>query len=590
MNHKHIAVLPEDVINKIAAGEVIERPASVVKELLENSLDAGATDIITEIAGGGKKLISVTDNGSGIPADEAATAFQRHATSKISTFDDLEKLSSLGFRGEALPSIASVSKVTMITRAASENAATCIQVKAGKISAAADTGAKPGTVVRVEDLFFNTPARQKFLKSDNTEYSHILSTVLEQAIAHFTVGFTLINNGKEELRAPEAKKPEERLYDLFGKELLQELLPLKLEQKFLTITGFVGTPAAARPNRNRQYFYVNNRSVRHRLLNHALSAGYETLLPNGKYPAAFIYFDLDPELVDVNVHPTKREVRFSNESAIHELLVKAVRNALQTSRNIPVIEEKSSYQIPLAGKTLGAVLDRPVIPQEKETFFDLGETTTYSYTLKNDQPFNTLLLGEVDILGQADNAYIVAAAKTGLFIIDQHAASERIMYEKLRQEFLADKIQSQKLLLPINLELDRPELEVILSHMNLLTKLGWEVEEFGKNAILIRALPAILEKTGDRQCILDIVRELAAVREITDQPTAADIKDRSLDNILKLSACHAAVRVGDELALPEMRHLVNTLLSAKTPYTCPHGRPTIIQLTKTELNKRFGRT
>lgn len=588
MSTRQIKVLPEEVINKIAAGEVIERPASIVKELLENSLDAGSTEIIIEIKNGGKKLISVTDNGKGIAAQEVGLAFQRHATSKISTFADLDTLATLGFRGEALPSIAAVAKVTLTTRTAGEISATKIQIQGGKIINLSEEGANPGTSIKVENIFYNTPARLKFLKTDNTEFSHILNNLMEQAIANFKVAFTLVNDGKQILKAPAAAKLEERLFDLFGREKQQNLLPLRLEQKFLSISGFISPPTVNTSARNQQYFFVNSRCVRHRTLNHAINAGYDTLLPKGNFPQVFIFYNISPELVDVNVHPAKREVRFSNEGAIHELTVKAIKNALSHSTIIPDLKEKTTYEIPLASNSIGAVLDFP--QPQNENLFQENKSPTVTYTNRSKAPVNSISLGEIYVLGQADNAYIVATSQTGLFIIDQHAASERVMYEKLQDEYKRRAIQSQKLLIPINLELDAASKQILLNHGKLLEQLGWEVEEFGATSVLIRALPAVLEKTGNRQFILDIIRELNQLQNIKENPTSTEVNNTVLDNIIKLSACHAALRVGDEMELPEISNLVKSLTSTKVPFSCPHGRPTIIRLSKDELNKRFGRS
>ncbi|MDD5259555.1 MAG: DNA mismatch repair endonuclease MutL [bacterium] len=588
MASRHIAILPEEVINKISAGEVIERPASAVKELLENSLDAGATAIDIEIKNGGKKLIQIADNGRGISAPEVPLSFQRHATSKISAFNDLDILDTLGFRGEALPSIAAVSKTTMVTRPADSLSAVKLVLQGGKIISQDEEGAKPGTTVSVESLFANTPARLKFLKSDATEFSHILNLITELAIANFKVAFTLVNNDRNVLKLAPAQKLEERLYDLFGQDIQKQLLPINLDQKFLSITGFITSPAAELSGRNQQYFFVNKRTIRHRLLNHALTAGYDNLLPTGKYPAVFIFFSINPELVDVNVHPAKREVRFSNEGAIHDLTVKAIRDTLHQPGVIREMKDTAgSYQIPLDQHSIPAMLHTDTAAAQ--TLLSVQEQM-FLYKAQPAETLKTAAFGDLKILGQADNAYIVASSGNELMIIDQHAASERVMYEKFKHEFEQRTIQSQKLLIPITLEIDVPSKNLLLAHGELLSQLGWEVEDFGATTLLVRALPAILEKAGDRQFILDIVQELARLQDIKDTPAKSEIRQSVLDNILKLSACHAAVRFGDQLQPSQISTIVSALTNTHNPYTCPHGRPTLIKLSRAELNKRFERT
>ncbi len=588
MSEKHIQVLPEEVINKIAAGEVIERPAAVVKELLENSLDAGAAAIEIEIKNGGKKLIRVADNGRGITGPEVPLAFQRHATSKIAAFNDLDILDTLGFRGEALPSIAAVSKATMVTRTAESVGATKLVIQGGKIITKGEEGAKPGTTVTIENLFANTPARLKFLKSDATEFSHILNLVTELAIANFKVAFSLINNDRKIFKLAPAQKLEERLYDLLGREIQKQLAPINLDQKFLSISGYITLPTAELSGRNQQYFFVNKRTIRHRLLNHALIAGYDNLLPAGKYPAVFIFFSINPELVDVNVHPAKREVRFSNEGAIHDLTAKAIRDALHQPGVIREMKDPAArYPLPLDQHSITAMLNTNTAPAQ--TLLAVQEQI-FSYTAQPAEMIKTTAFGDLKILGQADNAYIIASSGNELMIIDQHAASERVMYEKFKQEFEQKTIQSQKLLIPITLEIDLPSKNLLLGYSDLMSQLGWEVEDFGATTLLVRALPAILDKAGDRQFILDIVRELSRLQEIKDTPAKAEIQKTVLDNILKLSACHAAVRFGDTLQLNEISSIINALTSTANPYTCPHGRPTLIKLSRAELNKRFERT
>jgi DNA mismatch repair protein MutL len=476
----------------------------------------------------------------------------------------------------------------MVTRTAEVLSAAKLVMQGGKVLAQGEEGAKPGTTVSVEDLFANTPARLKFLKSDATEFSHILNLVTELAIANFRVAFSLVNNDRKVFKLAPAQKLEERLYDLFGRDIQKQLLPVKLDQKFISITGYITAPAANLSGRNQQYFFVNKRTIHHRLLNHALTTGYDNLLPAGKYPAVFIFFSINPELVDVNVHPAKREVRFSNEGAIHDLTAKAIRDALRQPEVIREMKDPAaSYQLPLDQHSIPAILHTDTAPEQG--LLSVQEQM-FLYKAQPQETVKTTAFGDLKILGQADNAYIIASSGNELMIIDQHAASERVMYEKFKREFEQKKIQSQKLLIPITLEIDLPSKNMLLAHGELMSQLGWEVEDFGATTLLIRALPAMLDKAGDRQFILDIVRELSRLQDIKDTPAKAEIHQAVLDNIFKLSACHAAVRFGDELQPSQISTIISSLTNTNNPYTCPHGRPTLIKLSRAELNKRFERT
>ncbi|VVB84360.1 DNA mismatch repair protein MutL [uncultured archaeon] len=478
-----IRILDEATINKIAAGEVIERPASVVKELIENSIDASATDIRIEAERGGKKLIRVTDNGSGMSREDASLSFIQHSTSKIQKIEDLDNVMTMGFRGEALSSICAVAKVEITTKTKDELAGTKVIVHGGKLNGINDTGAPDGTSVTVEELFFNTPARKKYMKSDSTELAHIVDVVTKNALGHNNVSFTLLHNGKELVRSP-ASPLQETILHIYGQDVARAMLPVNFSSRFAIITGAVSKPAITRGTMDAQSFYINSRNVTSRALGFALRKGFGTLLPQGRFPIAVLKISVDTKEVDVNVHPTKNQVRLSHEWKISEALTLAVGGALSKKDLTPQVTTTQSL---LYEKT-----DRPTMIREEGTQFRAPFKDTERRLRRTEMGIGgkaEIEKPDVKILGQVDALYVVAETKDGLMIIDQHAAHERILFEQVRDSKRTD---TQELIVPINLDLDPKEKVLMKECIPYLEEFGFRISEFGPDAFAITAIPLVL--------------------------------------------------------------------------------------------------
>ncbi len=555
-----IKVLPPEVISKIAAGEVVERPASVVKELVENSLDASATEIRVEVFKGGTSLIKVTDNGCGIPPQEVELAFARYATSKISSLKDLFGIRTLGFRGEALASIAAVSKVTLITRPPEEPIGVMIRVEGGKVVRKEPKGAPVGTTVSVESLFYNVPARRKFLRHPATETAHITEVVVHYALAYPEVKFTLFKEGQLSFQSPGSGDMREVLARIYGPEVAGVLLELKVVEGPLKLYGYIGPPFLHRPQRSHTFF-VNRRWVQDTMLSKALVEAYHGFLPSGRYPVAAISLEMDPSLVDVNVHPTKREVRFSNPEEIFQAFQKAVRRLLLSTQSSFAISSRpvSSPKGEAEQKALPIPQPKPAAPPEPA----LPLTKT---------------LPLLRVLGQVSLTYIVAEGPDGLYLIDQHSAHERVIYEKLKRE-KGKALPSQCLLEPITVEFTPYQSDLMEFLLPSLRDIGFELEEFGPNTWLVRAVPAPLARGDVRKAVRDFAEALASGG--TDHLEG--------DKVLATLACHCAVRAGDPLSMEEMRSLVQEIEALDVMQTCPHGRPTVVRISMERLAKEFGR-
>ncbi len=626
MNPK-ITILPNEVANHIAAGEVIERPASVVKELVENSIDAGAVQIDIEIGVGGKAYIRVRDNGYGMTRENARLAFERHATSKITCTEDISKISTLGFRGEALPSIASISKFKLLTQTAGTLVGTRIDIHGGELINVADTGTTPGTYIEVNDLFYRTPARIKFLKSPATELSYINNIITDQALAHPQIGFTVKNNAKQQLHLPANNDLLQRLAGLFGRDIVRELVELHRSAGSLELRGYIGLPSCHRANRNYQKMIINGRPVKDKVINHAIQQAYETLIPKRRYPVVFLFLSLPPQLVDVNVHPAKTEIRFINTQAIHELVVKGIRETLSVAlhssslpsfstssvsqdtsarqNNEPVFSEDDQ---PFASLQPTSVTDQhpssqpaqpflPVAPRAMPEF--TGRTSALGPSAFRRKPvpdFSSLtsqesliqpihggaaLFSTMRPIGQFDETYILAQAEQELFIIDQHAAHERVVYEKLKAQFCESEIDIQQLLFPVSIDLSHREQAILEDHLEVLKQYGLELEPFGGTTYLLKAVPALLAKTDYKKLLYDIIDQL--------ESSKTDTIERKLDEVLMLMACHAAIRAHQRLQESQIIALFRQMDALDLPYTCPHGRPTIIKISLSDLEKKFGR-
>lgn len=571
-----IHVLDDATINKIAAGEVIERPSSVVKELIENSIDAGASDIRVEVTKAGKKLIRVTDNGCGMSKEDAGLSFMKHATSKIAKIEDIETVRTMGFRGEALSSISAVARVEIITKTKDELSGTKVVVQGGKLTGASDTGAPDGTAVTVEELFYNTPARKKYLKSDSTELAHIIDVVTGNTLGHNNVSFTLLHNGAELLRSP-ASELGDTIIHIYGSKVARVMLPVYYESSLAKVTGFVSKPSLTRGSMDFQNFYINDRSIGSRAISFALRDGYGTLIPRGRFPIAILKIYVDTKEVDVNVHPTKNQVRLSHEREICDIVAEAVKIALSQKALIPdvgmhkqALLYENAPEIPLVRET-GAVFKASVKDTEKRLRRTerAGEEKS-----KKTESLN------IKVLGQVDAVYVIAETQDGLMIIDQHAAHERIFYEQVRESKRED---SQELIVPVNIELDSREKVLMKECIPHLEEFGFRISEFGPDAFAVTAVPNVLGRLEDPGLIHDIITDILSEGRIKDETGL-------FERVTKSIACRGAVKAGADFSPSQMQSLIEQLFMTENPYTCPHGRPTMVSFNRQELDRLFKRS
>jgi len=569
-----IKILDKEIVSQIAAGEVVERPASVVKEMVENSLDAGSSQISVEVRGGGVSLIRVMDNGSGIPAGEVAIAFERHATSKIGSLGDLQSIGSLGFRGEALPSIAAVAQVEVVTCVAGESAGTHLSLEGGVVTNRQNQSRARGTTVTVRDLFRRVPARLKFLKSVPTENNHIANVVSQYALAFPEVRFTLSIDGKLTLRTSGRGQLIDSVIDVYGVEMASKMLEVKnpdeewQSRKTVSapmVTGMVGSPEISRSGRGYLSFFINRRWVTSRLLAWAVEEAYHGLLMVGKHPVTIINISLPPQEVDINIHPAKSEVKFQKEPEVFRAVQKAVRQALVAQMPVPKIEEVATTYVSPAARG-------------RELWTSTGSTSHPPSPPEAPQPL-AVSLPVLRVLGQVLNSYIVAEGPDGLYLIDQHAAHERIRFEKLKQQKTQQEIEVQGLLEPATFEGNPRQDEILKSCYEELAEFGFSLEPFGDRTYLVRAVPSLLAKDS----------WAGMLRELLDSLSGEAMSNWEEKIVISI-ACHGAVRSGQALSDDEMRELVRQLEQAANPHTCPHGRPTMIHLSTAQLGKEFGRS
>lgn len=586
-----IRILPDELASKIAAGEVIERPASVVKELVENALDAGARDIRLEVRGGGQRLIRVADDGSGIPHDDVPTAFARHGTSKLQTADDLFAIQTLGFRGEALPSIASVARVTMITRHVDEANGTILKIENAQTLLYQPHGAPRGTVITVEDLFRSVPARLKFLKSPGAESAHIAELVHAYALAYPHVRFSLVNDGKLLFQAAGSGKLSDVLLKVYGGETAREMIEVKAEERgergeesnspssFLSppssLYGYITPPSIHRGNRRLQYLFVNGRWIEDRAIAHAVTEAYHTLLMVGRFPLFVLNLQVPPDAVDVNVHPTKMQVRFREPNEIFRVVQRAVRRALNEKFPTPTVQitdyrqQTTDYPSSTFASSTHAALN--LIPPTNS-----GE----SFPLFPSVPSTPTFLPMLRVLGQIFSTYIICEGPDGLYLVDQHAAHERVLYEKWMSE-RAISTANQVMLEAMTIELSPAQFAVYENERENLERAGFQIEPFGGPTILLRAIPALLKNQEPRKTFLEIL-------DMTDEggnPIQAEAEARLIMSICK----GAAIKGGQVMSLEEMRALIRDLEKCTSPRTCPHGRPTMILMNVGMLEREFGR-
>jgi DNA mismatch repair protein MutL len=653
-----IRVLTDQVANQIAAGEVVDRPASVVKELLENALDAGATRIRIEVEGGGRKLIRITDNGCGMVRDDALLAFERHATSKLRTSDDLLAIATLGFRGEALPSIASIARVDLETRAAEEPAGTRVEIVGGRMHRVEDAGLPPGTTIAVRDLFFNTPARRKFLKSETTELSHVTALVTHYALAHPDKHFELHSATHALLQAPPVAEPADRIFQIFGKETLDHLLPVAAEVDLervglpapppwkqdedyeppvpghLRLSGFTSKPELEKLNRNSIYSFVNRRLVRDRLLLHAVSEAYRNILPPTSFPVVLLFLELPPEEVDVNVHPAKTEVRFRQPSFIHDFVRDTLRNKIVQSRPamgflaalethavaspslLPSVsalpgEPESVPAVAVAEAESFALQAPPIVPippiARRLDFAAAGNGTAVAIeeaaalSLLNaqlptasaqpianspaavpDEAATLHALASLKPIGQLRESFILATNEEGLWIIDQHVAHERVLFEKILREREVERVQRQRLLMPLLVDLTPAQMVTFAQIAAELERNGFEVEPFGPRTLAIKAAPVGLEGR-------ELERMLIEVLEQSDRLDQRENLASARARIAASIACHSAIKVNMPLDPERMAWLLRELGKTELPTSCPHGRPIALRYSWKDIERAFHR-
>jgi DNA mismatch repair protein MutL len=570
-----IKILDDKTISRIAAGEVIERPASVVKELVENALDAGASRIEVEVRGGGISYIRVTDDGSGIPVDEVELAFERHATSKLNDFNDLSSIGSLGFRGEALPSIAAVADVELLTCAEGEWSGSHVVLEGGVITQKKGQARNRGTTITIRDLFRRVPARLKFLKSVPTETGHIANVVSQYALAYPEVSLTLVVDGKGTLRTSGKGVLLDSILDAYGAEVAGKMLPVSRPEPSwqggpdvpaIEVTGMVGSPELGRSGRGYLSFFVNRRWVSSRLLAYAVEEAYHGLLMTGKHPVAVLNISMPPVEVDVNIHPAKSEVKFRDESAVFRVVQKGVREALVAQAPVPGIEDvAATYQAQSTRQQLS--WNFPVAAGQADT-----RSSGVTSSLTDSLPL-------LRVVGQVLDSYIVAEGPDGLYIIDQHAAHERIRFEEISRQRQARDVELQGLLAPVTFEVTPRHDQLMKSCLDDLAGFGFNLEAFGERTYLVRTVPALVASDNWQEMLRELLEELAG-----------EAKSRREEKIVMSIACHGAVRSGHTLSIDEMRELVRQLERCASPHTCPHGRPTIIRLSTGQLEKEFGRT
>lgn len=596
--------------NKIAAGEVVGRPEAVVKELVENSIDAGASEIIVIIKDAGKGLIQVIDNGSGMSEDDAVVAFQRHSTSKIETYEDLENIQTLGFRGEALASIAAISQVELKTRTSNDEVGSLVRIDGNEIIEVSKVNTDIGTSISVKNLFYNTPGRRNFLKSNQTEYRHIYETFVRQVVSNPEIEFKLFNNDELVFNLKTADLFG-RLKDIFTDDFSKSLIQVNAEGAFIKVNGFISKPGFTRKSKQDQFFYLNNRFFTSKNLNFAVYSGYDDLIEKGNYPSFFLFIDIDPTKVDVNVHPSKLEVKFEDESAIFGFLRKVVKDNLRASNitfdigfgndkslgKVPDTLEHKNYNLNIpdnksfssSPSTRGTTAIHSIFEASKKDDADFGNENVnlipdetevdnrkdvFEHTKKDtDEKFN---------VWQYQNKYIMCETDAGLMIIDQHAAHERILYEKALMRLNSNSSFSQQLLIPIKIQLTKVDYQLAKSLQDEIHNLGFALKFTVNDVVEIKGIPSDVKPGNENK----IFQEL--IDQYKEYEVSLHLEKR--DNLAKSFSCRNAVKSGERLQTQEMINLIDSLFAAELPYVCPHGRPTVIRLSTEELDKRFSRT
>ncbi|MBW3011115.1 DNA mismatch repair endonuclease MutL [Candidatus Woesearchaeota archaeon] len=589
-----ILELPIDIINKIAAGEVIERPSSVVKELIENSIDAGAQNIIIEVKEGGKSFIRIQDDGSGMFKEDAELAIKKHTTSKIKTAGDLFKIGSLGFRGEALASIASVSRMEIQTKTQLDTEGLELEIENGEIKNKKPVGVPIGTTIKIYDLFYNTPARKKYMKDIPVEFSHIADVVTKYALAYQGIGFRLVHNGKDVLFAPKTPDRLGNIVNIYGRELAKEMIPINKETEHIKIRGFIGKPTVNRADKSMIITFINHRYVKNHKINNAIVDAYANLLNTERYPVVILNFEIPKDKIDVNVHPTKIEVRIEKEDIVCFDIRDTIKTELETVSLVPkadpakIIQPEAQSTLPqtdirnllrnkeLIMKQMEQFKHRPVDTEpskQKQLLDDKGEGVVITPLTVEDAAFN--------VIGRIHKTYILVETLKGLRVIDQHAAHERILFEEVIEKYSQKAVKTQELLTPVQLHLNVSEQTLVKNNKEKLREFGFTVDEMSGSSLILRTTPSILGKQQSPDLFMDLVAELnkekdKKILQITEE-------------ILARVACRRAVKAGDILENMEMSTIVKRLMQCKQPHSCPHGRPTMIDFTIRDLEKSFNR-
>lgn len=597
-----IRILSDALASQVAAGEVVERPAAVVRELVENSLDAGATHVEVHVQRGGAALIRVVDNGHGMDREDALLCLERHATSKIRTKEDLGAIRTLGFRGEALPSIASVSRFRLASREPQALSGTEVEINGGRMQDVRDYGGAPGTVVEARSLFFNVPARRKFLRSEPTESAHVEQQFRLHAIANPHVAFTLVRDGEVVFHLPPTESLLSRIEGLSGRELAQRLVEVAPQTLHgITVRGYISAPGISRSNRQAQLTFLNARPVDSATIGYGLREGYHTALMKGQHPVTFLFLEMPPESFDINVHPAKKEVRFHDGHAVREAVVQAVSRALATSSRISAGHVPVRSEAGHAQEIRQFIEQTPaLIPEHEQTALrrdwntlpitstsqppeaDISVSPPLRISASSSPSSNIPQASSYRILGVIHKLYVLMESSEGLVLMDQHAAHERVLFEQMRHAMESEGVPAQRLLLPLTLQVAPRDFDVLNRNLPTLHKLGIEAEPFGANAFKVDALPAFL-KTDD---------PLALLRNVLDELSSASSRTSALrlgEDMIATTVCRHAVKANDYLREPELRKLLEDLLACEMPYCCPHGRPTLIQMSLAELEKKFGR-
>ncbi len=602
-----IRQLPPQLINQIAAGEVIERPASVAKELLENSLDAGARAISIDVEQGGVKRIRIRDDGVGIPLEEMSLAFARHATSKIGSLEDLEHIRSLGFRGEALPSIASVARITMTSAVAGADSGWRYALDGGSVLGEPEPCPHPvGTTIDVRDLFYNVPARRKFLRTEKTEFGHLEQLVRRLALSHFEVSFELSHNQRQSLRLPPATSDDirsRRVGEVFGSAFLEQSVFFDESGAGLRLWGWLGLPTFSRSQADMQYFYVNQRMIRDKLVTHAVRQGYQDVLYHGRHPAYILFLELDPALVDVNAHPTKHEVRFRESRLVHDFIFRTLKRVIADLRpgeaavapaatatdgdqaEVSAPQQQSAPLMPAAqdgGQWRDAM---PAGAQIAEQMANYGQMAAAAASLPAhviDEAAATEAPPLGYALAQLHGIYVLAQNAAGLVVVDMHAAHERITYEQLKNSYQSDGLRMQPLLLPLTIRVSRREADLVESSTELLATLGMELDRSGDESIVVRAVPTLLHDADIEQLVRDVLADLVA-------KGSSSRVEEAMNELLSTMACHGSVRANRQLTIPEMNALLRDMERTERSGQCNHGRPTWMQFTIDQLDKLFQR-